>query len=83
MTSPVTRPLARRRTCLRLSPAITQTVAHSATSRQLSFSLLRGVPAHTVRDMERLVYEHVDLLLEKYDEHHQPGNRSHGDESLD
>ena len=22
-------------------------------------------------------------LLEKYDEHHQPGNRSHGDESLD
>jgi hypothetical protein len=35
-----------------------------------------------VRDMERLVYEHVDLLLEKYDEHHQPGNRSHGDESL-
>jgi len=43
----------------------------------------RGVPAHTVRDMERLVYKHADLLLEKYDEHHPPGNRSRGDESLD
>jgi hypothetical protein len=36
-----------------------------------------------VRDMERLVCEHVDLLLERYDEHHPPGNRSRGDESLD
>jgi hypothetical protein len=34
----------------------------------------RGVPPHTVREMERLVYEHIDLLLEKYDEHHPPGN---------
>jgi hypothetical protein len=43
----------------------------------------RGVPAHAVRDMERLVYEHIDLLLEKYDEHHSPGNRGRGNESVD
>ena len=43
----------------------------------------RSVPAHTVREMERLVYEHIDLLLEKYDEHHPSGNRSRGDESVD
>jgi hypothetical protein len=24
--------------------------------------------------MERLVFEHVDLFLEKYDVHHPPGN---------
>jgi hypothetical protein len=36
-----------------------------------------------VRDMERLVYEHIDLLLEKYDEHHAPGNRGRGNESVD
>ncbi|MFM9013761.1 MAG: DUF4160 domain-containing protein [Gemmatimonadota bacterium] len=43
----------------------------------------RGVSAHTVREMERLVYEHADLLQEKCDEHHPPGNRSRGDEGLD
>ena len=43
----------------------------------------RGVPAHTVRDMERLVCEHVDLLLEQFDAHHPPGNRSRGYQSLD
>jgi hypothetical protein len=43
----------------------------------------RGVPAQTVRKMERLVYEHIDLLPEKYDEHHPPGNRSRGNESVD
>ena len=43
----------------------------------------RGVPAHTVREMERLVYKHIDLLLEKHDEHHPPGNRSRGNESVD
>jgi hypothetical protein len=43
----------------------------------------RSVPAHTVRDMERLVYERVDFLLEKYDEHHPPGNRSRGDQIVD
>ena len=43
----------------------------------------RGVPPHVVREMERLVFEHVDLLLEKYDEHHPPGNRSRSDESVD
>ena len=43
----------------------------------------RSVPAHAVREMERLVYEHIDLLLEKYDEHHPSGNRSRGDESVD
>jgi hypothetical protein len=43
----------------------------------------RGVPALTVRDMERLVYEHLDILLEKYDEHHPPRNRSRGNESVD
>jgi len=42
----------------------------------------RSVPAHVVREMERLVYEHIDLLLEKYDEHHPPGNRSRGDENV-
>jgi hypothetical protein len=36
-----------------------------------------------VREMERLVFEHVGLLLEKYDEHHPPGNRSRSDESVD
>ena len=43
----------------------------------------RGVPPHVVREMERLVFEHVDLLLEKYDEHHPPGNRSRSDEGVD
>ena len=43
----------------------------------------RRVPPHVVREMERLVFEHVDLLLEKYDEHHPPGNRSRSDESVD
>jgi hypothetical protein len=43
----------------------------------------RGVPPHVVREMERLVFEHVDLLLEKYDEHHPPGNRNRSDESVD
>lgn len=43
----------------------------------------RGVPPPVVREMERLVFEHVDLLLEKYDEHHPPGNRSRSDESVD
>ena len=43
----------------------------------------RGVPPHVVREMERLVFEHVDLFLEKYDEHHPPGDRSRGDESVD
>ncbi len=33
--------------------------------------------------MERLVFEHVDLLLEKYDEHYPPGNRSRSDEGVD
>jgi hypothetical protein len=36
-----------------------------------------------VREMERLVFEHVDLLLEKYDEHHPSGNRSRSDEGVD
>jgi len=43
----------------------------------------RSDPAHAVREMERLVYEHIELLLEKYDEHHPPGNRSRGNESVD
>lgn len=43
----------------------------------------RGIPAHTVRDMERLVYEHIELLLEQYDEHHPPGNRSRGEQGVD
>ena len=43
----------------------------------------RGVPPHVVRDMERLVFEHVDLLLEKYDEHHPSGNRNRSDKSVD
>ena len=43
----------------------------------------RGVPPHVVREMERLVFEHVDLLLEKYDEHHPSGNRSRSDEGVD
>ena len=43
----------------------------------------RGVPPHVVREMERLVFEHVDLLLEKYDEHHPSGNRNRSDESVD
>lgn len=43
----------------------------------------RGVPAHTMRDIERLVCEHVDLLLEQCDAHHPSGNRSRGDQSLD
>ncbi|NDC54458.1 MAG: DUF4160 domain-containing protein [Planctomycetia bacterium] len=43
----------------------------------------RGVPAHTVMTMERLVYEHIDLLREKDHEHHSPGNRSDGDTGLD
>jgi hypothetical protein len=36
-----------------------------------------------VRNMERLVYEYIDLLREKYHEHHPPGNRSDGDTSVD
>ena len=43
----------------------------------------RGVPSCLVRDMERLVYEHIELLLEKYDEHHPSGNRIRGDQGLD
>ena len=34
----------------------------------------RGVPAHLVREMERLVFEYRDFLREKYDEYHPPGN---------
>lgn len=30
----------------------------------------RGVPAHTVRQVERLIYEHRTVLLEKYHEYH-------------
>jgi len=43
----------------------------------------RGVPAHAVRKMEALVYEHIDLLREKYHEYHPPGNRSDGDTGVD
>jgi hypothetical protein len=43
----------------------------------------RGVPPLTGREMDRLVYEYGDLLLEKYDEHCPPRNRSRGDESVD
>jgi hypothetical protein len=31
----------------------------------------RGLAAHTVRDIERLVYEHQEFLKEKYNEYHR------------
>jgi hypothetical protein len=31
----------------------------------------RGLAAHVVRSIERLVYEHQDFLKEKYDEYHR------------
>ena len=31
----------------------------------------KGVPAKTVRDLEKLVFEHQHLLKEKYDEFHK------------
>jgi hypothetical protein len=31
----------------------------------------RGLAAHEVRTIERLVYEHQDLLKEKYNEYHR------------
>ena len=31
----------------------------------------KGVPAKTVRDIEKLVFEHQQLLKEKYDEYHK------------
>ena len=43
----------------------------------------RGVPAHTVKTIEYLVYEHVDLLREKYHDNHPPENRSEGDTGMD
>jgi len=43
----------------------------------------RDLPARTVRDIERSVYEHVELPLESCDERHPPGNRSCGDQSLE
>ena len=30
----------------------------------------RGIAAHDLREIERLVYEHQELLIEKYDEYH-------------
>ena len=31
----------------------------------------RGLAPHVVRDIERLVYEHQEILREKYDEYHR------------
>lgn len=31
----------------------------------------RGVPAKDLRDIERLLYEHQQLFLEKFHDHHQ------------
>ncbi len=31
----------------------------------------RGLAAHVLRDIERLVYEHQTFLKEKYDEYHR------------
>ncbi len=30
----------------------------------------RGIPVHRLSAIERLVHEHMELLLEKYNEHH-------------
>ena len=30
----------------------------------------RGVAPHVIREMERLVFQHVEFLLERYHEHH-------------
>jgi hypothetical protein len=30
----------------------------------------RGIPGHDLRNIERLVFEHQQLLIEKYYEHH-------------
>ncbi len=30
----------------------------------------RGIPGHALRNVERLVFEHQSLLIEKYHEHH-------------
>lgn len=32
----------------------------------------KGVAPVVVRDIEKLVYEHMPLLMEKYHEHHHP-----------
>jgi len=43
----------------------------------------RGVPSHLVREMERLVHEHIDTLSEAYGEYHPPRERSRGDTRVD
>jgi hypothetical protein len=36
----------------------------------ISLARNRGIPSHQLRALERLVYEHHGLLLERYHEHH-------------
>ncbi len=43
----------------------------------------RGIEPHVVREMERLVFEHLDFLLEQYHEHHPAGDRGRGDQGLE
>lgn len=37
--------------------------------KPIALSSDRGVPVHRLNEIERLVYEHQNFLLEKYNEH--------------
>jgi hypothetical protein len=87
----ITRPIARRPQPSGTSfKAISQAAWLLPISRELNARILQlpgwdvnGFSGTCGERMERLVYEHIDLLLEKYDEHHPPGKRSRSDQSLD
>ena len=36
----------------------------------ISLARNRGIPAHQLREIERIVYENQALLMEKFDEYH-------------
>jgi hypothetical protein len=36
----------------------------------VSLARNRGIPGHDLRNIERLVFEHQQLLIEKFHEHH-------------
>lgn len=37
----------------------------------IRLAAIYGVKAHQIREIERIIYKHVELFIEKYNEYHQ------------